>query len=105
MRLSQELLGNGCNSHLYSVSPMALTPVTVCCVPQGASSDARVYLEMFGPFDGQSSGEIRLINADVHQRCFTRDALDCFVVSQCNPKECNGASFPGQQQYMYALQA
>ncbi len=47
---------------------------------QGACTSARVYLDMHGPYDEMTSGEIRLVNADVHQTCFKRNATDLFVV-------------------------
>ena len=50
-------------------------------VPQGASSDARIYIEMFGPYDDVTTGEVRLVNMDTHQKSFTRNALDLFIVS------------------------
>jgi hypothetical protein len=48
---------------------------------QGASTDARVYIEMYGPYDSVTTGDIRLVNADSHQRSYTRGALDLFIVS------------------------
>lgn len=48
---------------------------------QGAATDARVYVELHGPYDEVTSGEVRLVNADSHQRTYTRGALDMFIVS------------------------
>eukprot|EP00798_Chlamydomonas_sp_ICE-L_P013676 gene13676-19564_t len=51
---------------------------------KGSCSDARVYIEMFGPHDTSTTGEVRLVNIDSHQRTFTRDALDLFIVTTKN---------------------
>lgn len=39
---------------------------------------------MVGPYDNVSTGEVRLVNADTHQRSFTRDGLDLFLVTAKN---------------------
>ena len=51
---------------------------------KGADTDARVYIEMHGPYDQVTTGELRLVNADTHQRSYTRDGLDLFLVTAKN---------------------
>ena len=49
---------------------------------QGASTDARVFIEMYAPHDPTgTSGEVRLLDIDTHAKPFGRDAVDVFVVS------------------------
>ncbi|KAG1662011.1 hypothetical protein FOA52_009500 [Chlamydomonas sp. UWO 241] len=51
---------------------------------KGANSDARIFVEMFGPYDKVSTGEVRLVNADSHQPTFGRGARDLFFVTAKN---------------------
>lgn len=51
---------------------------------KGADTDARVYIEMYGPYDQVTTGELRLVNADTHQKSYTRDGLDLFLVTAKN---------------------
>ncbi len=48
---------------------------------QGATTSARVYLDLHGPYDELTTGEIRLVHGDSHQACFQRGALDHFLVT------------------------
>ncbi|KXZ51726.1 hypothetical protein GPECTOR_11g173 [Gonium pectorale] len=48
---------------------------------KGASTDARVYMEMYSAHDeGASTGELRLLDKDTHAKPFGRGALDLFVI-------------------------
>jgi hypothetical protein len=81
---SREYLPAVCITYLTPCYGRAVSCSNSCIFKfhlQGSSTDARVYLEMFGPYDDVTTGELRLVNADSHQRCFTRDALDLFMVS------------------------
>ncbi|GIL93966.1 hypothetical protein Vretimale_245 [Volvox reticuliferus] len=48
---------------------------------KGASTDARVYMEMYAPHEeGVSTGELRLLDKDTHAKPFGRGALDLFLI-------------------------
>lgn len=52
-----------------------------CCTPQGASTDARVYVTLYSAHEeGLNTGELRLLDKDTLGKPFGRDAMDLFVV-------------------------
>eukprot|EP00983_Pelagomonas_calceolata_P015784 500605-Pelagomonas_calceolata.AAC.5 len=57
-----------------------MTPLQAPCASLGASTDARVSVEMMGPYDDSTSGPIRLAIPDSHHPSFGRNALDIFLV-------------------------
>lgn len=66
-----------CHLHHIQVVILMLSTTT----HQGASTDARVGIELLGPFDEATTGDLRLVISDSHRPCFSRNGLDMFLVS------------------------